>query len=65
MDTITLTKNTLKTVVRESVREVLSEEMMTLRALLVPPASRAEQRDIEERYGAPGRDVAKSVTVKL
>lgn len=65
MATITLTKNALQTVVRESVREVLSEEMMTLRALLVPPVSRAEQRDIDERYGAPVQDVAKSVKIKI
>lgn len=53
MTTITIPKKELKTVVKESVREVLSQELMRLRALLLPSVSKKEQNAIEKLYGEP------------
>ena len=65
MATLTISKNNLKSVVRESVREALGEEMAALRAILVPFVSNKEQADIEKRYKVPSRKVAKSVSLSL
>ena len=60
-----LTKKELKTAVRESVREVLTEERMQLRAILLPDVSEKEQKDIERLYGKPSRKTAKSRKLEL
>lgn len=65
MATITIPKKELKTVVKESVREVLEQELMKLRVLLSPSVSKKEQRDIEKRYGKPSRRVAKTRELEL
>jgi hypothetical protein len=39
--------------IKESVKEVLEQEMMRLRALMLPYVSKAEQKDIERRYKKP------------
>ena len=53
MNTVTIPKKELKEVVKESVREVFSQELMKFRALLLPNASPKEQKDIEKRYIRP------------
>lgn len=65
MATITIPKTELKTVVKESVREVLVQELMKFRALLLPLVSKKEQKDIERRYGKPIRRVAKSIEIEI
>ena len=65
MANITIPKKELKTVIKESVREVLSQELMKLRALLLPLVSQKEQRDIEKRYGKPSRKVAKTIEAEI
>jgi DNA invertase Pin-like site-specific DNA recombinase len=39
--------------IKESVKEVLEQEMMRLRALMFSYISEAEQKDIERRYKKP------------
>jgi hypothetical protein len=53
MDKITISKKDLKILIKESVKEVLEQEMMRLRALMLPYVSNAEQKDIERRYNKP------------
>ena len=65
MATITIRKKELKIIVKESVREILSQELMKLRALALPSVSQREQKDIEKRYNQPTRQIAKSVKMKL
>jgi len=65
MATITIPRKELKTIVKESVREILEQESMKFRALLFPLVSQKEQRDIEKRYGKPSRKIAKSIAVKM
>ncbi|MEK7674027.1 MAG: hypothetical protein AAB371_02430 [Patescibacteria group bacterium] len=62
---VTITKNDIKLVVKESVREVLVAETMKLRALLVPYISNKEQKEIEKLYGVPVRQIAKRIKIKL
>ncbi|MEK7510581.1 MAG: hypothetical protein AAB567_03500 [Patescibacteria group bacterium] len=50
----------LKTLIKESVKEVLETELMKLRAFVLPEVSHEEQKDIEERYEKPSRKRAKS-----
>lgn len=65
MNTLTLSKNELKNVVRESVREAFGEEMMAVRAALLPFVSDKEQTDIEKLYNAPSQKVSKTVAISL
>lgn len=65
MKTITIPKKELETVVKESVREVLTEELMKFRALLLPSVSEKEQKEIEKLYGKPSRKVAKTIKVEI
>ncbi len=62
---ITIPKEEFKSVIKESVREVLEQELVKLRALSLPFVSGKEQKDIEKRYGKPFRKIAKSVEIKL
>ena len=65
MTTITIPKKELKTIIKESIREILEQESMKFRALFIPLVSQKEQRDIEKRYGKPSRRIAKSIEIKL
>jgi len=65
MSTVTISDRHLKTLVRETVKEALAEELAKLRASFVPFVSVEEQRDIERRYGKPSRRVAKSLKIEL
>lgn len=65
MATIIIPKKELKTVIKESVREVLGQEFMKFRALLLPSISEKEQKDIERRYGKPSYKIAKTIEVKI
>lgn len=55
-----LTKQQLKVLVKESVREVLSSEAAKFRALGIPYVSEREQKEVERLYGKPSRRAAKS-----
>jgi len=65
MATITIPKKELKTIIKESIREILEQESMKFRALFMPLVSQKEQRDIEKRYGKPSRKIAKSIEIKI
>jgi hypothetical protein len=65
MSAIVTSKKELKTVVKEGIREALDEELMKLRAILVPYASEKEQKEIERLYGKPSRKAAKSRKLEL
>jgi len=65
MVNITIPKKELKSVVKESVREVLNQELMRFRALLLSSVSRKEQKDIEKRYGKPSRKVVKTIEAEI
>ncbi|MBU3965288.1 hypothetical protein KKA96_02815 [Patescibacteria group bacterium] len=64
MTTITIPKKELETLVKKSIREVLNQELMKFRTLLLPLVSLKEQKDIERRYGKPSRKGVKSVEIK-
>lgn len=63
--TITIPKRELKTVVKESIREVLKQEFMQFRAMLLPAVSEKEQKEIEKLYGKPARKTAKTVEIEV
>ena len=65
MTTITIPKEKLKNIVKESVREIFEQESMKFRALFLPFISQKEQRDIEKRYGKPFQKKAKTIKIKL
>lgn len=54
----------LKDIIREAVRDVLEEEMMKLRLLLTPYVSDEEQKEIEESYGEPSKEVARTLILE-
>jgi len=55
----------LKSLIKESVKEVLETELMKLRAFVLPEVSQDEQKDIEKRYGKPSRIRAKSYGLEV
>jgi hypothetical protein len=65
MAQITFSEKELKAIIKESIREILGEETMKMKALLLPFVSQKEQKDIEKRYGKPSRKVAKSMEFRL
>jgi hypothetical protein len=65
MTTATIIKKELKGAIKESVREVLMQELMKLRALVLSSVSQKEQKNIEKLYGRPSRKVAKTVEFKI
>jgi hypothetical protein len=65
MATITIPKKELKAVVKESIREVLIQESMKLRALLSLSVSQKEQKDIERLYRTPLHSSAKSIEIEI
>lgn len=55
----------LKFLIKESVREVLENEVMKLRALALPEVAEREQKDIEKQYGKPSRKRAGSYSLNV
>ncbi len=49
----TVNHKELKSIVKESVKEALEEELIKVRLMFLPEASDKEMRDITRRYGKP------------
>ena len=62
---ITISKKELRAMIKKVLQEVLNQELMKLRALLLPFVSQKEQRDIERRYKKPVRHAVKSVEIEI
>jgi hypothetical protein len=65
MSNIIISKKDLKILIKESVKEVLEQEIMRLRALMLPYVSKAEQKDIERRYKKPIRRAIKKIEIEI
>lgn len=65
MTTLAVSKKEFKSVIRESIREVLASELAQIRAAFLPFVSDNEQKDIERRYGKPTRKAAKSFIARV
>ena len=55
-----ITERQLKIIVKEGVKEAFSAEFMKLLAKAVPLVSKQEQKEIEQLYKKPTRDVGKT-----
>ena len=62
---IGLQERRLKLLIRESVRESISAEIMKLRAAFLPFVSVKEQKEIERLYKKPCRAVSKTYVVEV
>ncbi len=58
-----ISEKKLKSLIKESVKEVLEAELMKVRALGLLEVSKEEQKDIEKRYGKPSRKKVKSYSL--
>ena len=65
MSNIIISKKDLKILIKESIKEVLEQEIMKLRALMLPYVSKAEQKDIERRYKKPTRRAIKKIEIEI
>jgi len=65
MAVLTFPKKELKTIIKESMREIFRQELMNFWFLLLPFVSQKEQKDIEKRYGKPSREIAKTIDIKV
>jgi len=54
----------LKDIIKDAVKDVFEEEMMKLRLLLIPYVSDEEQREIEESYGEPSKEVTSTLVLE-
>lgn len=48
-----LNEKTFRKIVKESIKDALREERLSLYEVLIPFVSKKELKDIEERYGSP------------
>jgi len=51
--------------IKEIAREVLQEELMKLRASVLPLISDEEQANVEEMYGKPSEEVDRVIETEL
>lgn len=63
--TTKLNEKQLKTLVRDSVKEALTSELLKLRALTLPYISSREQKDIERLYTRPSRRIARTYQINV
>jgi DNA primase large subunit len=61
----TVTHEELKTIIKESVREALEEELFKLRLMFFPEVSDKEMREIISHYGKPEKRSAHSETISI
>ncbi|PIQ94378.1 MAG: hypothetical protein COV68_04920 [Nitrospirae bacterium CG11_big_fil_rev_8_21_14_0_20_41_14] len=54
----------LKDIIKEAVRDVLEDELMKMRLLLAPYVSDEEQKEIEESYGKPSKEVVRALRLE-
>ena len=54
----------LKDIIKEAVRDVLEDELMKMRLLLAPYVSDEEQKEIEESYGEPSKEVVRALRLE-
>lgn len=55
----------LKSIVKESVKEALEEEMVRVRLMLFPEISDKEMLDISDRYGKPEKKSIRKETLDV
>lgn len=55
----------LKTLIKESIKESISAEIIKLRAAFLPYVSEKEQKNIERLYKKPSRKVAKIYNIEI
>jgi len=63
--TTKLDERQLKTLIKESMKEIISSEFMKLRAFLVPYVSAEEQKEIEQIYKKPSGKITKSYKIEI
>ncbi len=63
--TTSVSEKKLKSIIKQSVKEVLGAEFMKLRAFVLPEVSREEQKDIEKHYRKPARKRAKTYVLEV
>lgn len=55
----------LKSLIKESVKEVFDSEIMKLRSSALASVSNEEQKDIENRYGSPSKEKSREEEVDI
>lgn len=65
MPTTTITVNSLRKIVTESVHSALSSELMKLRALALPTITQREQREIEKSLRQADRSTGKIIRITI
>ncbi len=54
----------LKVIVKDAIRDVLDEEIIRLKLLFAPYISDEEQREIEENYKEPSKEITRTLTLE-
>jgi len=55
----------LRNMLKEVVKEVIEEEMVKIRLMLVPYVSDEEQKEIKEMYKEPSKEIARSLNFNV
>lgn len=61
----TVSHEQLKSIIKESVKEALEEELMKVRLMFFPEVSDKEMLDIADRYGKPERKSVRKETINV
>ena len=61
----TAIKNEIKSIVRQSVRDVLMEELPAFRAMFIGAISDSENREILKKYRKPDSKAVRTIRVRV
>lgn len=61
----TVSHEELKSIVKESVKEALEEDLIKVRLMYLPDVSEKEMSDISARYGKPEKKSARKETLDV
>ncbi len=61
----TVSNEKLKTIIKESVKEALEEEIAKMRLMFLPDVSSKEMHDIVSRYGKPEKKSVRKETIDI
>jgi hypothetical protein len=65
MQTLEVSEEKLRVIIREEISDIIKKEFMKLRLMLIPEISTEEQKEIEELYGEPSFEEAETIELDV
>jgi hypothetical protein len=65
MQTLEVSEEKLRIIIREEISDIVKKEFMKLRLMLIPEISAEEQKEIEALYGEPSFEEAETIELDV